>query len=106
MAPSYAIAIAYVLGDTYDKTLKAYISQVSAHPCAGVGTVTGTDSKEEKLSRINYSKIAIESGDTLLWQMLASVTIPGKNHIPSSEKSDLYDDLYLATSCCHSDLPL
>ncbi|XP_062565496.1 mitochondrial fission process protein 1 [Armigeres subalbatus] len=54
---SYGIAVAYVLADTADKSRKQY-----AKPEILGGGLRGA---------------AIASGDTLLWQMFASVIIPG-----------------------------
>lgn len=51
---SYAIAIAYVFADTFDKSAKTYKN-------------TGKDLK----------KSIITAGDVVTWQMLASVAIPG-----------------------------
>ena len=50
---SYGVAIAYVFADTYDKSMKTYKT---------TGDVT---------------KAAIQAGDVVTWQMLASVGIPG-----------------------------
>jgi hypothetical protein len=69
LLPSYGIAIAYVLGDTYDKTVKAYTDQLASRE----------GHQSPSTLSINYSKIATESGDTFVWQMLASVTIPGES---------------------------
>lgn len=54
---SYAISIGYVLADTADKSRKQY-----AKPASLGGGTRGA---------------AIATGDTLLWQMFASVIIPG-----------------------------
>lgn len=51
---SYGLAIAYVFCDTYDKTVKTFKS-------------SGGDVK----------KAVITGGDVVIWQMLASVAIPG-----------------------------
>ena len=63
LLPSYGVAIAYVLGDTFDKTLNAFKAQL----------VQGTSHD----LKMDYSKIAIESLDTFTWQIFASVMIPG-----------------------------
>ncbi|XP_055641285.1 mitochondrial fission process protein 1 [Toxorhynchites rutilus septentrionalis] len=54
---SYGVAVSYVLADTADKSRKQY-----AKPEALGGGSRGA---------------AIASGDTLIWQMFASVIIPG-----------------------------
>ncbi|CAK4646639.1 hypothetical protein LEN26_020056 [Aphanomyces euteiches] len=54
VAPSYAVAMAYVLGDTYDKGQQAY-----------------SKSGGNQLHTINAAV------DTLIWQGFASVAIPG-----------------------------
>jgi hypothetical protein len=85
LLPSYAVSIAYVLGDTYDKTLQAYRHQLSGRvsECdsgsGSGGSVSGSTSLVTKpsVASVDYSRIAVEAGDTLLWQMLASVTLPG-----------------------------
>lgn len=74
LLPSYGVAIAYVLGDTYDKTIKAYMHQLSSN----VNPNSGGGDKKQIVPVINYSSIAVESADSFIWQMLASVTIPGK----------------------------
>ncbi|KDO33891.1 hypothetical protein SPRG_01771 [Saprolegnia parasitica CBS 223.65] len=56
VAPSYAVAFAYVAADTYDKASKA---GASAPPPA------------------KSAHMAAAAGDTLLWQTMASVVIPG-----------------------------
>lgn len=50
---SYAVAIAYVFADTYDKSVKEFKKSQSV------------------------SKSAIVAGDVVIWQLLASVAIPG-----------------------------
>ena len=97
LLPSYGIAIAYVLGDTYHKSLDAYMAELTRTNSINNSNINksiltknknndknidNTNCESEILSSlpspaINYSDIAIESGDTFLWQMLASVTIPG-----------------------------
>ncbi|XP_049533070.1 mitochondrial fission process protein 1 [Anopheles darlingi] len=54
---SYGVAISYVLADTADKSKKQYVK-----PEILGGGLRGA---------------AVASGDTLLWQMFASVIIPG-----------------------------
>lgn len=54
---SYVVATGYVLADTYSKASRIYNTPVAL----GGGT----------------KKAAIKAGDVLLWQMLASVIIPG-----------------------------
>jgi hypothetical protein len=79
------VSIAYVLGDTYDKTLQAYRHQLSGRvsECdsgsGSGGSMSGSTSLVAKpsVASVDYSRIAVEAGDTLLWQMLASVTLPG-----------------------------
>ncbi|KAF0709606.1 Aste57867_5831 [Aphanomyces stellatus] len=60
VGPSYAVAIAYVLGDTYDKGLKAFNSAPSSATPSMV-----------------QSHAVSAAVDTLLWQGFASVAIPG-----------------------------
>ena len=59
VVPSYVISSAYVLGDTYDKMTKAR---------------TEAKALEERLRTLHVARSAV---DTLLWQSLASVIIPG-----------------------------
>ncbi|GMF20176.1 unnamed protein product [Phytophthora fragariaefolia] len=61
VAPSYVVAFGYVLGDTYDKASKAH-SKAAAQ---GV-----SDRKRNAL-------VADATIDTLAWQTMASVVIPG-----------------------------
>eukprot|EP00892_Ulva_mutabilis_P006542 jgi/Ulvmu1/425/UM001_0432.1 len=67
---SYATAIAYVLVDTYDKTSKAHSearsSMRSVDPASTVDPF--------QITTLLTSERAV---DTLLWQLLASVAIPG-----------------------------
>ncbi|OQR95098.1 hypothetical protein ACHHYP_00391 [Achlya hypogyna] len=56
VAPSYAVAFAYVAADTYDKATKA---SATAPPAA------------------KSAHVAAAAVDTLLWQTMASVVIPG-----------------------------
>ena len=58
---SYGIASGYVLTDTYDKGKRM------------------SDSLEEGDANAS-SKVAVAAFDTLVWQALASVIIPGENH--------------------------
>mmetsp|Transcript_1548 Transcript_1548/g.2482 ORF Transcript_1548/g.2482 Transcript_1548/m.2482 type:complete len:171 (+) Transcript_1548:50-562(+) len=58
LLPSYGVSVLYVLGDTIDKTLIAYKSQ-------------------KDVNKVKCSKLLIEAGDVMVWQMLASVIIPG-----------------------------
>ena len=53
VAPSYAVSIGYVLCDTADKTSKAHAAGKTS------------------------SEAAVAAGDTLVWQLLASVIVPG-----------------------------
>lgn len=53
MHASYAVAIAYVFADTADKSMKSYAKDQSLVKAAKIG------------------------GDVVIWQMLASVMIPG-----------------------------
>ncbi|CAB4063476.1 MTFP1 [Lepeophtheirus salmonis] len=55
---SYGISSAYVLADTFDKSIKMNSSLKSSDP--------------EKMK-----KVAVAAGDTLIWQALASVIVPG-----------------------------
>ncbi|TMW60856.1 hypothetical protein Poli38472_000898 [Pythium oligandrum] len=61
VVPSYVVAFGYVLGDTYDKATKA--SQVA--------------DKQELPSGKLTALVANATVDTLLWQTMASVVIPG-----------------------------
>lgn len=56
---SYGLAFTYVLADTADKTVEASKKEKS--------------NKEYKISRV-----VTAAGDTLLWQTLASIFIPGE----------------------------
>lgn len=53
MIGSYAVAVGYVFADTYDKSMKEYTKSDSIRRAALVG------------------------GDVVIWQLLASVMIPG-----------------------------
>merc|ERR1719506_2497923 len=66
---SYAVAICYVLADAADKGMKADEAIAAEAPN---GQVAGTDSA--KSSKVEMAKAAF---DTLVWQGLASVIIPG-----------------------------
>lgn len=67
---SYAVAIMYVMVDTYDKTSKAHMEAKSS-----VSNVDpGTDVNPMQIVTLLTSERAV---DTLLWQLLASVAIPG-----------------------------
>ncbi|KAJ8953730.1 hypothetical protein NQ314_007340 [Rhamnusium bicolor] len=54
---SYAVATMYVLADTTDKSLKSYKANLN--------------------ERHHLKKVIYTTTDTLIWQMLASVAIPG-----------------------------
>mmetsp|Transcript_10298 Transcript_10298/g.11832 ORF Transcript_10298/g.11832 Transcript_10298/m.11832 type:complete len:159 (-) Transcript_10298:847-1323(-) len=54
--PSYALAFGYCIGDTVDKAYKT---------C------------QQSAGNVSYHKVALTCFDTLLWQTLASVLIPG-----------------------------
>ena len=59
VVPSYGISFAYVFGDTYDKSCKAKLQ---------------AKSMDSNLRTLHVARSAI---DTLLWQSLASVVVPG-----------------------------
>ncbi|RLN51994.1 hypothetical protein BBJ28_00016594 [Nothophytophthora sp. Chile5] len=61
VVPSYCVAFGYVLGDTYDKAAKAHAKAVAA----------------SFSTRKRNAVIADATIDTLAWQTLASVAIPG-----------------------------
>ncbi|KAJ0406825.1 hypothetical protein P43SY_008847 [Pythium insidiosum] len=61
VVPSYLVAFGYVLGDTYDKASKAHTA------------ATSQGASEQKRTAL----AANAAVDTLLWQSLASVAIPG-----------------------------
>ncbi|RLN75488.1 hypothetical protein BBJ28_00000566 [Nothophytophthora sp. Chile5] len=61
VVPSYCVAFGYVLGDTYDKAAKAHAKAVAA----------------DFSTRKRNAVIADATIDTLAWQTLASVAIPG-----------------------------
>lgn len=67
---SYATAIMYVLVDTYDKTAKAHTEAKTSIS----GVDPATDISPVKIVTLLTSERAV---DTLLWQLLASVAIPG-----------------------------
>lgn len=69
---SYAIAIGYVLVDTGDKGLKAYTK--ANEELKGMGELhPEVDGKA--LAKILAGERAL---DTVVWQLLASVAIPGQ----------------------------
>ncbi|GMF18993.1 unnamed protein product [Phytophthora lilii] len=61
VVPSYVVAFGYVLGDTFDKAGKAHSKAVAE----GVST------------RKRNAVVADAAIDTLAWQTMASVVIPG-----------------------------
>jgi fission process protein 1 len=61
VVPSYAVAIAYVLADTQDKGRAAYQRSVKASSTGEPDTML----------------VAEQAGDCLVWQLLASVFVPG-----------------------------
>ena len=81
VAPSYGVAFLYVLGDTVDKGSKAAAGPsnggvANAAEAADRGQVANGASSvwDSSLTRL---RVADACGDTLLWQTLASVAIPG-----------------------------
>lgn len=67
---SYGVAIMYVMVDTYDKTMKAHSEAKSS-----ISNVDpGSDVNSVQIVTLLTSERAV---DTLLWQLLASVAIPG-----------------------------
>ncbi|DBA00374.1 TPA: hypothetical protein N0F65_000559 [Lagenidium giganteum] len=61
VAPSYMVAFGYVLGDAYDKATKA-----------------STAARKQSVSESKHNKMVVGAAvDTLVWQTLASVAIPG-----------------------------
>ena len=84
--PSYAVAFAYVFGDTYDKSTKAYAAATATPEASVVSTTASsaaapatvdTGSNPAK-SPSNPRLLAAEAAiDTLVWQTCASVAIPG-----------------------------
>ncbi|ETW01512.1 hypothetical protein H310_06176 [Aphanomyces invadans] len=65
IAPSYVVAIGYVIGDTIDKGMGALNEDPSTQPSSALGR---GDNKTRAV------KAAL---DTLIWQGFASVAIPG-----------------------------
>ncbi|KAF4038850.1 Mitochondrial 18 KDa protein (MTP18) [Phytophthora infestans] len=61
VVPSYFVAFGYVLGDTFDKATKAHVKAV-----------------EQQVSRRKRNALVADATvDTLAWQTMASVVIPG-----------------------------
>ena len=92
---TYGVASAYVLADTYDKGVKQSKVQICSTDCHyyhflpfKVGNISAQigviyPSVFEAIFCLNQepgadtSKVAIAAVDTLLWQALASVIVPG-----------------------------
>merc|ERR1712003_312020 len=71
---SYAIAICYVLADATDKGLKAESIAIAAEVEAGKASPALSDAQKKKNPQF---EVAIAAVDTLVWQAMASVIIPG-----------------------------
>jgi mitochondrial fission process protein 1 len=70
---SYAIAILYVLVDTYDKASAAHRQAQGLH-----SSTHSTHAADPEAARRIITLLTSERAvDTLIWQMLASVIIPG-----------------------------
>jgi len=69
---SYAIAVAYVLFDTRDKGLKAY-NEAERELKSSDAALNGSVNKQRLTSLLGVERAI----DTVVWQLLASVIIPG-----------------------------
>ncbi|ETV71640.1 hypothetical protein, variant [Aphanomyces astaci] len=65
VGPSYAVAIAYVLGDTFDKGMIALNDTPTTQSAAG------------NVETNKKTRAVKAAADTLIWQGFASVAIPG-----------------------------
>jgi len=72
---SYAVAIAYVLADTVDKSKKAW--QSTARPTECPPGDLDCELEEQIPDSLRFQHAASSTFDTLAWQLLASVFIPG-----------------------------
>ena len=74
---TYGVASAYVLADTYDKGVKQ--SKVMISPCLSGLLFLSFSNNFLPIQEpgADTSKVAIAAMDTLLWQALASVIVPG-----------------------------
>lgn len=75
---SYAVAVAYVLVDTYDKAAAAHreAAALQHRPASGAAPSDSAPDAVDlsKIVRLLTSERAV---DTLIWQLLASVILPG-----------------------------
>jgi len=69
---SYAIAVGYVLFDTRDKGIKAY-NEAKSELKSGDATLNGNVNTQRLTSLLGVERAI----DTVVWQLLASVIIPG-----------------------------
>ena len=67
---SYAVAIGYVVVDTIDKGLKAYSN-------AGVELEQGVTRPDVDVKKLQLLLSLERATDTIVWQLLASVFVPG-----------------------------
>lgn len=74
---SYSIAVAYVLVDTYDKAAAAHRDAASLRTSDRAANASADGVKAVNLDNIIRLLTAERAVDTLLWQLLASVAIPG-----------------------------
>ena len=74
---TYGVASAYVLADTYDKGVKQ--SKVTIGSCLSGLLFLSISNRFLPIQEpgADTSKVAIAAMDTLLWQALASVIVPG-----------------------------
>ena len=74
---TYGVASAYVLADTYDKGVKQ--SKVTIGSCLSGLLFLSISNRFLPIQEpeADTSKVAIAAVDTLLWQALASVIVPG-----------------------------
>ena len=67
---SYAVAIGYVIVDTVDKGLKAYSN-------AGIELEAGVTRPDVDVKKLQLLLSLERATDTIVWQLLASVFVPG-----------------------------
>ena len=71
---SYAVAVLYVLVDTYDKAATAHRSAAGLRLRSGSAAAETAAQRVERVIALLTTERAV---DTLVWQLLASVIIPG-----------------------------
>ena len=77
MPASYAIAVAYVLVDTYDKAAAAHRDAAGLRSSERALNASADAAKAVDIGNIVRLLTSERAVDTLLWQLMASVVIPG-----------------------------